>query len=146
MTGEIKARATLLEKVRFEGRGHTDVTVTVDYPAPRGDDRGLMPLELLLVSLATCSGQVILGILARMRQAVDGLEIEASGRPRDEHPAVLTGIDLCFTFRGDNLDPAAIERALTLAEEQYCPVWAMLRPGTPIRPSFTIVQQESAHV
>lgn len=143
MTTELNVRASLVEKIRFEGRAHSADTVSVDYPAPRGDDQGWMPLELLLLSLATCSGQVILGILRKMRQPVAHLEVAARGLRRDENPAVLTQIDLEFTFRGEGLDLASLGRAVKLAEEEYCPVWAMLRNGTHISAAIVIVEPEA---
>ncbi len=144
MSVELKVRATLEEKIRFVGRGHTDVAVMVDYPAPRGDDQGWMPLELLLLSLATCSGQVILGILRKMGQPVAHLEVEAIGQRRDENPAVFTQVDLQFRFAGDGLDPDTLNRAVKVTEEQYCPVWTMLRSGTPISSSVIIVETSPA--
>jgi len=35
--------------------------------------------------------------------------------------------------------PVAVEKALAISEEQVCPVWAMLRGGTPIATSYRIV-------
>ncbi len=140
MTIELRVRAALEEKIRFQGQGHTGASVAVDYPAPRGDDQGWMPLELLLLSLATCSGQVVLGVLRKMGQPVAGLEVAATGLRRDENPAVLTTIDLRFDFSGAGLDASAVERAIKMTDEQLCPVWAMLRHGTQISATFTIAE------
>jgi putative redox protein len=68
-----------------------------------------------------------------------GLEVEARGIRKDEHPTVLTDIDLEFVVRGSGQDPEVVARSLRVAEEQLCPVWAMLKPGTTIRSSFRIV-------
>jgi uncharacterized OsmC-like protein len=40
------------------------------------------------------------------------------------------------------MDAAAVERALVVSEEQLCPVWIMLKEGTPIRRSLRIVDGE----
>lgn len=32
-----------------------------------------------------------------------------------------------YEVKGDGLDKAAVEKAVKMAEEKYCPVWAMLR-------------------
>ena len=42
--------------------------------------------------------------------------------------------------RGPDQDPEVVARSLRMAEEQLCPVWAMLEPGTTIRSSFRIVE------
>ena len=38
-----------------------------------------------------------------------------------------------------DVDPARVEHALKLSEAQICPVWAMLKAGTPISSTFTVV-------
>jgi len=39
------------------------------------------------------------------------------------------------------IDPAVVERSLSVAEERLCPVWAMLKPGTTIKSAFCIVEK-----
>jgi len=102
-------------------------------------DRGT-PLRLLLASLAGCSGNTLALVLGRMQQPVEAIEVDARGRRRDEHPTVLTDITLEFVVRGKGVEPAAVGRALTMAEEQLCPVWAMLKPGVAISAAFTVVE------
>ena len=114
--------------------------VTVDYPLPgAGEDlKGMTPLRLLLASLAGCSGSAVAALLRRDGQPVERVEVTACGQRRDEHPTVITEIDLSFVVHGD-VDPARVEHALRLSEAQICPVWAMLKPGTPVSSTFTIV-------
>jgi putative redox protein len=114
--------------------------VNVDYPLPGtdGELQGMTPLRLLLASLAGCSGSSVAVLLRRDGQPVERVEVEARGQRRDEHPTVMTSIDLAFTVHGD-VDPARVEHALRLSEAQICPVWAMLKAGTPVSSSFTIV-------
>jgi uncharacterized OsmC-like protein len=38
------------------------------------------------------------------------------------------------------VDPARVEHALALSESTICPVWAMLKPGTPVTSSFTVAK------
>lgn len=114
--------------------------VTVDYPLPGGDQdiNGMTPLRLLLASLAGCSGSSVAALLRRDGQPVERVEVTARGQRRDEHPTVITQIDLAFEVYGD-VDPARVEHALRLSEAQICPVWAMLKAGTPVSSSFTVV-------
>ena len=62
----------------------------------------------------------------------------ARGQRRDEHPTVMTPIDLQFAVYGA-VDPARVEHALRLSEATICPVWAMLKAGTPVTSSYTVV-------
>ena len=66
-------------------------------------------------------------------------ELDARGLRRDEHPTVITEIALEFTVHGAGVEPAAVEKALAISEEQVCPVWAMLKDGTPITATYCVV-------
>jgi putative redox protein len=96
--------------------------------------------KMLLASLAACAGGTLAMLLRRAEAAPTRLEVEARGIRRDEHPTVLTDIDLEFVVCGPGRDPEVVARSLRMAEEQLCPVWAMLKPGTTIRSSFRIVE------
>ncbi len=113
--------------------------VSVDYPLPGGDGdlQGMTPLRLLLASLAGCSGSSVAALLRRDGQPVARVEVTARGRRRDEHPTVITTIDLAFVVHGE-VDPARVEHALKLSESTICPVWAMVKAGTPVSSSFTV--------
>ena len=133
MATELTARVELEDKMRFIGRGNGDQGVVIDYPPPLGDDSGMRGgLQLLLMALAACMGQTVMPLLRKMRQNVDGCVVEARGQRREEHPTVLTGIQLLFTVRGTGLDAVQIRKAVELAETWYCPVHAMLKGSTPI--------------
>ena len=114
--------------------------VTIDYPLPgtSEDMKGMTPLRLLLASLAGCSGRSVAVLLRRDGQPVERVEVEARGQRRDEHPTVMTEIDLAFTVVGD-VDPERVRHALKLSEAHICPVWAMIKAGTPVSSSFTVV-------
>ncbi len=114
--------------------------ITVDYPLPGSDGglKGMTPLRLLLSSLAGCSGSSVAALLRRDGQPVERVEVTARGQRRDEHPTVITAIDLAFTVYGE-VEPSRVEHALRLSEAQICPVWAMLKAGTPVTSSFTVV-------
>ena len=139
MARPLAARVVLQEKVRFLGQGSGEQRVVIDYPPPLGDDGGIRGgLELLLMSLAACAGQTVVWLLRRAGQPVQGCTVEARGERRDEHPTVLTAIELRFAFEGFGLDPVAVERAIGLGERQFCPVWAMLKGSTRITSSYVV--------
>jgi putative redox protein len=117
-----------------------DHWVSLDYPLQPGRTAGPTPLEMLLASLAACAGSTVALLLRRMDAPLTGLEVEARGIRQDEHPTVMTEIALDFTLRGAGLDPGAVARALRIAEEQLCPVWAMLKTGTAISASFRMME------
>jgi putative redox protein len=118
--------------------GDGEHTVTMDYPLePDQAVAGLTPLKLLLASLAGCIGNTVPMLLAKRGQPVRALEVKATGHRRDEHPTVFTTIDVEFVLHGD-LDPEIVEHCIAVADEKLCPVWAMIRPGTPIVTTYRI--------
>jgi putative redox protein len=119
--------------------GDGEHTVTMDYPLEPGQAvAGLTPLKLLLASLAGCIGNTVPMLLAKRGQPVRALEVKVTGQRRDEHPTVLTSIDVEFILHGDGLDPELVEHCIALADEKLCPVWAMIRPATAIVTSYRI--------
>jgi putative redox protein len=137
MPSELAVRATYRGEMHITGQAR-DYTIEMDYPIRPSGMAGATPLELLLVSLAGCAGNAVAALLRRSSQAVSGLEVKARGQRRDEHPTVITAIALEFVVRGSGLDEAVVARAVAQAEERVCPIWAMLKPGTPITSSLRI--------
>jgi putative redox protein len=125
--------------MRFEGKPRSGRTVELDFAQPGEPVEGYTPLELLLASLAACSGQVTAGLLKRMGQEIAGFRVVARGMKREVHPTVLTSVVLEFEFAGGHLEPASVERALALSEERYCPVWAMLKAAVPIKAEYKLL-------
>jgi putative redox protein len=121
--------------------GDGEHTVTMDYPLEPGQTvAGLTPLKLLLASLAGCIGNTVPMLLAKRGQTVREFKVKVTGHRRDEHPTVFTSLDVEFVLRGDGLDPAVVEHCITVADEKLCPVWAMIRPATPIATTYRIEQ------
>jgi len=136
MRTDLSVRARHLGDMRVDVdvRGHR---LPMDYPVAEG--REATPLEVLLASLAACAANTLNLVLCRKMGAnVTSLEVEARAQRREEHPTILTNIELVYHLRGDGLAPETINRAIRIAEDQLCPVLAMLRPGTEISSSWQI--------
>jgi putative redox protein len=140
MAKEVRADIVFKEGMKFDGiSGRAGTSVAVDF-APEGEPiGGFSPLEMLLTSLAGCSGQVTVGLLKRMGQEVKDLTVHARGVKKEVHPTVLTSIELEFEFRGGKLEAASVEKALALSEERFCPVWAMIKASAPIKASYRLL-------
>lgn len=139
MSTEIKVTVgDLRGKMRLKGKRHTGHEVPFDMPPPFGDDDGFTGLESLLVSLGSCSGHTVLFLLGKMGKAIEKLEVQAVGQRRDEHPMILTAIELQYNLKGDRLDAPSVEKAIKMAEEKYCPVWAMLKNNVAIAWKYSI--------
>ncbi len=137
MPSELSVQATYRGEMHITGQAR-EHTIEMDYPVRPDGMAGATPLELLLVSLAGCAGNAVAALLRRSSQPFAGLEVRARGQRRDEHPTVITDIALEFVVRGSGLDEAVVARAVSQAEERVCPIWAMLKPGTPIASTVRI--------
>jgi putative redox protein len=133
---DLCVRAVQLREMRVNVRVREQV-LKMDYPAVSGNDP--TPLEVLLASLAACAANTLRLVLCRkMGVRVDSLEVEARAERRAEHPTVLTAIELVYHLRGEGLAAEMVDRAVRVAEDQLCPVLAMLRPGTEITSSWLV--------
>jgi putative redox protein len=136
MRTDLSVRAVHLGNMRIDVHVREHV-LPMDYPAAEG--RNPTPLEVLLASLAACAGNTLNLVLCRkMGVKIESLEVEATAQRREEHPTVLTDIKLVYHVRGEALNSAQVDRAIRVAEDQLCPVLAMLRPGTKISSSWRI--------
>ena len=127
------------QAVRFEGVNSAGNTVIVEgSPEIGGEGQGMRPMELLLVSLASCSSMDVVSILKKMRQPLEDLRVEVEGqRATDQVPAVFTKIHLRFVLKGD-LRPDRVEEAIRLSVDKYCSVGRMLDKTAEITYEWTM--------
>lgn len=127
---------------RFAARDTHGHSVLVDAPQSAGDDfGGMMPGDLLLTSLAACSGIDVVNILRRQRQDVRGVEISVTGEQLPDAPWTWVAARLHYTIRGRGLREAAVRRAIELSETKYCSIGATIGGRTEISSGYTIVEE-----
>lgn len=115
--------------MEFQGTTPLGTTVTMDtHPPQGGADRGPTPMETLLMALAGCTAMDVVPTLQKMRAPLERLTIHVSATRATEHPKVLTSAHLRYVAAGRGLTRAQVEKAVTLSQEKYCSVSAMLRP------------------
>lgn len=120
------------EKVKFQGALRDNPPITTDYYPPLGDGEGYTSLELLLMSLATCSGTSVVMMLRKMHKTVSGFIVHAKGIRREQHPTGFKEILLQFIVTSADVTEDDLQKAIQLSEETYCPVWAMLKGNVEI--------------
>ena len=123
----------------FHGKGSSDVIVSIDGSKEiGGNNAGVRPMELVLMSLGSCAAMDIVSILKKSRQNLKEFNIGIEGeRDYDQTPAVFKKIHLDFFLFGD-LDESKVEKAVNLSVEKYCSVSAMLRNSVEITYSLHI--------
>lgn len=103
-----------------------------------GEDLGPRPKSLLLPALASCSAVGVVGILNKMRVKGYTLEIDLDAQQSENNPKVYTNIEMYYNFTGENLDITKLKKAVTVSEERYCGVYAMLSKTAEIKSIITI--------
>jgi len=144
MTDQIEEIEVVLvnDKVQFNGvsQAHPDMNILFDYTPPIGDGKGFNGLEVLLMSLAGCSGTAVVYLLRKIRKQVSGFKVSATGIRRTEPPIKFERIALKFIVESDNATEAEIEKAIRLAEESVCPVWQMIKNNVIVETAFSLLQ------
>ena len=125
-------------KLKFAGSVEGNETLAIDYITPLGDDEGYTSLELLLLSLSSCVGSVVLIFLRKMNKTITSLGIKSKGLRRSEHPTGFETVIVEINLTSPDVSNADMDKVLKLSEETYCPVWAMLKGNVSISIVYSI--------
>lgn len=129
------------QKVQFTGVARANIAISIDCLPPLGNGQGYTPLELLLISLASCSGTTVLTLLRKMQKNISGIKVNAKGIRREQAPTSFQTITLEFVISSEDAQSSEVQKAIKLTEETYCPVWTMLKNNVEVNPEFRIVTQ-----
>lgn len=103
-------------------------SIIVDAPLESGGtNMGPSPKKLLLVALAGCTGMDVVSILKKMKVEFESFNMLIDADASDEHPKRYTTMHIIYKFKGKNLDPEKLKRAVSLSQEQYCGVAAIYK-------------------
>ncbi len=130
------------QKVKFAGSARDNQLINIDYIPPIGDGEGFTSLELLLISLASCSGTSVLSLLRKMKKEISGFRVNAKGIRREVHPLSFQSINLEFVLFSNDTVNIDLEKVIKLSEEYYCPVWNMVKQSVVINCDYKIITYE----
>lgn len=125
----------------FEATGDSGASFLMDtYPEFGGSNQGPTPVEALMGSLAACSAMDVISILEKKKQKVTEYRIEVSGdrNPPGTYPRPFKSFSIKHILKGENLDEAAVKRAVELSDEKYCTVATTLREKPEILTTYEI--------
>ena len=129
-----------VQGLTFVGKGETNHWVSIDGPKEFfGSEAGTRPMELLLISLGSCTGSDVASILKKKKVPITSMEIHVESEERKEFPKVFTKIHIEYIFYGSQLNTADLERAIDLSQNKYCPISAMLGKTCELTYSYKIV-------
>ena len=127
------------QKLGYTGGLRDLPPIPIDYVPPFGDGQGYTPLEMLLMSLAACSGGTIGLLLRKMGRTVYCITVNAKGTRRQQHPTSFEKILLEFTVTSSDAKDDDIRLALQQAEESLCSVWAMVKGNAEIATEYKLL-------
>ncbi len=137
------AKVTWKGKMSFEGTADTGFTLPLGaHPRVGGDNDGFRPMELFATGLAGCTAMDVISILQKKRQVITGFEVQVHAGRAEEHPKVFTEALIEYHVTGQNVDEAAVARAIELSTVRYCPAQAMLGQIMPIELKYHIYEAQ----
>lgn len=139
---ELTAKVKLInDRLHFEGTVDANTPISIDYIPPLGDNLGYTSLELLLISFSTCIGSAVLLFLRKMQKSFSDFEIIAKGIRKQEHPTGFSDIKVEIRLKSVNVTEADLLKVVAMAEDKYCPVWAMIKGNVAVDINYHILQQ-----
>ncbi len=99
-------------------------------------------MEVLLVSLAGCTGMDVASILAKKRVNLHKMSVKVDAEQAPQHPKYFTKIDVEFNFVGEDIKEEDVKRAIELSQDKYCSVSVMLKDKAEISYRWNIVNME----
>ena len=137
----MEARVKWVENVMFVAESGSGHAIVLDG-APEGGGRnmGMRPLELMALSVGSCSSYDVVTILKKARQEITDCEAIVSAKRVDAIPAVFDSIHLHFKVAGKALSEKQVERAVELSADKYCSASIMLMgAGVKVTHDFEII-------
>jgi len=110
------------------------------FPIFMDQPNGVNAADLLPLSLIGCSAYDVIAILDKQRQEVADLAVTAESTREAEPPWRFQKIHVHYRVSGRGLSPAKVSKAIELAEQKYCGVFATLKDAIEITSDFEIVE------
>jgi putative redox protein len=99
---------------------------------------GFRPYQLLVSSIAVCSGGVLRKVLERMRLEYVDIAVQAKVTRTEEESNRISDLHLHFVITGSQLPQAKVEKALAVARKN-CSMVQSVKGSIKITESFEVV-------
>jgi putative redox protein len=105
----------------MEAMNETGNTIQIDSsPNSGGQNKGVRPMQLMLMSLAGCSSIDVITILKKQKQEITDYHVTVEGeRESGKEPSLFTKIHIHFSVKG-NVEEEKLKRAIELSVGKYC--------------------------
>ena len=139
MNGTVK----WVENVLFLAKSGSGHSIVLDGAREGGgQNAGMRPMELMALSVASCSSYDVVTILKKARQEIFSCEAEVKAVRVDSVPSVFQSIHLHFKIAGVCLATKHVERAIELSSNKYCSASIMLQnSGVKVTHDYEIIER-----
>lgn len=101
------------------------------------ENAGFRPYQLMVASLAGCSGSVLRKVLAKKRLSYEDIRIEAQVERNPQQADRIEKVHLHFTLKG-NLDEEKVRKSLEVTKRNCSMVQSVMN-SVEVTETFTIV-------
>jgi putative redox protein len=135
----MKAKITWLNGRTFVGESGSGHAIVMDgAPENGGRNLGVRPMEMMLLGLGGCTAFDVVMILEKSREKVSSCEVSLDATRADEDPKVFTHVKMIYKLKGENLNPATVERAIKLSADKYCSASKMFEKTAKIEHEWVV--------
>lgn len=127
------------DAVHFVASNEDGNTVHLDgAPSIGGQDKGVRPMQLMLMGLAGCSSMDVISILKKQKQDIKDYKVVVKAqREEGAVPSLFTDIEVEFIIEGE-VDQKKAERAVELSMNKYCSVTKIMEQTATITHKITL--------
>ncbi len=119
------------------GTGHSVVMDSID------SNKGVSPMEMLLLGVGGCTSIDVLSILKKSKQDIIDFEVRIEAEREDNHPRVFREVNIRYIIKGRKISESHVKRAIELSTEKYCGASITLgRSGTKMKYTHEIENSE----
>ncbi len=123
------------------GSGHA---IIMDGPPESGgSNRGVRPMEMLLLGMGGCTAFDVVHILRKARQLITDCVVEIQAERAAKVPKIFTRIHVHYRLKGHDLKDTQVKRAVQLSTQKYCSASIMLGSVANITHDYEIVNDEA---
>ncbi|MFC4401518.1 OsmC family protein [Gracilibacillus xinjiangensis] len=103
------------------------------------ENYGYRPFQLMVASVAGCSGSVFRKILEKKRIKIDDFKISAEVKRKPDEANRIESIDLHYVVKGVHLDREKLEKSLEIARNN-CSMIRTIEKSVKINESLEVIQ------
>ncbi|NEY73306.1 OsmC family protein [Bacillus mesophilus] len=102
------------------------------------EEYGFRPYQLMVASIAVCSGGVLRTILTKKKMVIEDLSFSTEVVRNEKEANRIEKIHIHYSIKGQDLDPTQVEKAIHLASKN-CPMAQSVKGSIEIVETFELV-------